>query len=54
MPVHTFGGISGILLVGLRDECLALKPSIPYVVTPLAIPNFSLMGKLVEEITVSG
>ena len=54
MPVHTFGGISGILLVGLRDECLALKPSIPYVVKPLTIPHFTLMGKPVEQVTVSG
>ena len=44
----------GILLVALRDECLTLKPGVPYVVKPLTIPNFTLMGKPVEQVTVSG
>jgi ribA/ribD-fused uncharacterized protein len=44
----------GILLVALRNECLALKPTAPYVVNPLTIPNFTLMGKPVGQVTVNG
>jgi ribA/ribD-fused uncharacterized protein len=41
----------GILLVALRSEFEALDPSHPYVVQPLLIPNFTLMGKPVQSVT---
>jgi len=41
----------GILLVELRGEFRALKPSDPYVVKPLPIANFTLMGKPVPVVT---
>ena len=41
----------GILLVELREEFRVLRPSDPYVVTPLPIPNFTLMGKPVPAVT---
>lgn len=41
----------GILLVELREEFRALKPSDPHVVKPLPIPNFTLMGKPVPAFT---
>lgn len=44
----------GILLVALREEFRALKPTDPYVVKPLSIPNFTLMGKPVPTVTANG
>ena len=41
----------GILLVELREEFRILNPSDPYVVKPLPIPNFTLMGKPVPKVT---
>lgn len=41
----------GILLVELREEFRALKPSDPYVVKALPIPNFTLMGNRVSAVT---
>jgi hypothetical protein len=35
----------GILLVALREEFRVLKPTDDYVVVPLSIPDFTLMGK---------
>ena len=44
----------GILLVALREEFRALKPTDDYVVAPLSIPNFTLMGKPVPTVTTNG
>ena len=44
----------GILLVALREEFRALKPTDDYVVAPLSIPSFTLMGKLVPVVTATG
>ena len=44
----------GILLVALREEFRALKPTDDYVVAPLSIPNFTLMGKPVPTVTANG
>jgi ribA/ribD-fused uncharacterized protein len=44
----------GILLVALREEFRALKPTDDYVVAPLSIPSFTLMGKPVSTITAAG
>jgi len=41
----------GILLVELREEFRILKATDPYVVNPLPIPNFTLMGKPVPVVT---
>jgi ribA/ribD-fused uncharacterized protein len=43
----------GILLVALREEFRALKPTDDYVVAPLSIPNFTLMGKPVPTVTAT-
>ena len=44
----------GILLVALREEFRALNPTDDYVVAPLSIPNFTLMGKPVPTVTANG
>jgi predicted NAD-dependent protein-ADP-ribosyltransferase YbiA (DUF1768 family) len=44
----------GILLVALREEFRALKPTDVYDVAPLAIPSFTLMGKPVPTVTAIG
>jgi ribA/ribD-fused uncharacterized protein len=44
----------GIQLVALREEFRALKPTDSYVVKPLPIPNFTLMGKPVKTVTAAG
>jgi predicted NAD-dependent protein-ADP-ribosyltransferase YbiA (DUF1768 family) len=44
----------GILLVALREEFRALKLTDDYVVAPLSIPNFTLMGKPVPTVTANG
>jgi ribA/ribD-fused uncharacterized protein len=52
---HLFGENNlGILLVALREEFRVLKPSDDYVVAPLSIPNFTLMGKAVSTVTAAG
>ena len=43
----------GILLVALREEFRALNPTDDYVVAPLSIPNFTLMGKPVPTVTAT-
>lgn len=42
------------MLVALREEFRALKPTDNFDVTPLSIPNFTLMGKPVPTVTASG
>ena len=44
----------GILLVALREEFRALKLTDDYVVAPLSIPSFTLMGKPVQTVTAAG
>jgi ribA/ribD-fused uncharacterized protein len=44
----------GILLVELREKFRALKVTDDYIVAPLSIPNFTLMGKPVPTVTVNG
>jgi len=41
----------GLLLVELRTEYRAHKPDQPYVVQPLSIPKFTLMGKRIRPVT---
>jgi len=54
-PAHLEGENNlGLLLVELRRECQALQQTAPYVVKPLTIPNFTLMGRSVGDVTVSG
>ena len=44
----------GILLVALREEFRALKLTDDYVVAPLSIPSFTLMGNPVPTVTANG